>query len=384
MSNEVIKSLGQSRFPISPELEKALNVEHATWRLYTDVYFPSAQTPEGIMLALKYIRDNDLNPMSHDVHVVPIWNSLLGKNVETIWPGISSFRKIATRTKEYLGLRWDYGEDVVEHFQGTSGSGKYERSHDFELEFPLWVECTVLRVVGDRIAEFPKRLWFKEFVKCHAKSKIPNAMWAEKPRFMLEKVAESQALRMGFSEVGDQPSFEEMQGADQNSETDKLVVRDSEIPNPDSEVRDAEFEEIPNPDGEIKSTQQTKKTTGKGGKKSTAKGGKQTAKSGKEVKDDTGKKDDTAEGESEQLQLQPENENAESDQSGVGDKSTETEGNVKPEDTCNNLINLFNACDNVDDLQILWDQSKEEFDSLPEALQVKVKDEYDTREKALS
>jgi hypothetical protein len=124
--------------------------------------------------------------------------------VDQIMPGIGLYRIIAARTNEYAGIDEPiFGETKTQMIGGV------------EVTFPEWCKITVKRKINGHIAEFTaKEYWLENYAVKGGKERsiAPNSMWAKRVFGQLAKVAEAQALRKAFPEVGSQPTAEEMEG----------------------------------------------------------------------------------------------------------------------------------------------------------------------------
>ena len=81
--------------PMPVEAKQLYEVSEQSWRVLTEVTFPSAKTPEAIMMALDYCRTRKLDIFKKPVHVVPMWSAALGRSVETVWPSIMEIQTTA-------------------------------------------------------------------------------------------------------------------------------------------------------------------------------------------------------------------------------------------------------------------------------------------------
>ena len=75
-----------------------LGLDLNTWKVLTESIFPTAKTAEGILLAVRYCQARGLDVLKRPVHVVPMWSRALGREVETVWPGINEVQVTAART----------------------------------------------------------------------------------------------------------------------------------------------------------------------------------------------------------------------------------------------------------------------------------------------
>ena len=90
--------------PMPVEAKQIYEVSEQSWRVLTEVTFPTAKTPEAIMMALDYCRTRKLDIFKKPVHVVPMWSATLGRSVETVWPSIMEFR--LPHHEPVSGLAW--------------------------------------------------------------------------------------------------------------------------------------------------------------------------------------------------------------------------------------------------------------------------------------
>lgn len=165
--------------------------------------YPNA-SDMSLELVKGYCKAANLDIMLKPVHIVPLWNSAVGKMVDVIMPGIGLYRTTAARTKQYAGISEpEFGPSVTRKI----GNNEYT--------FPEWCKVTVKRKFEDTIAEFTaQEYWLENYAIKGGKEKSiePNAMWSKRPFGQLKKCAEAQALRMAFPEVGEQPTSDEMEG----------------------------------------------------------------------------------------------------------------------------------------------------------------------------
>ena len=202
--NQGAVAVYRPRITMPLEAEKA-GVAPDLWQQLVDVVWPSAKTPAGVMLALDYCRRRNLDPLKRPVHVVPIWNSTLGREVESVWPGIGELRTTAMRTKDYGGM-----DDA------KLGPMVKANLDNVQLDYPEWAQVTLYRL--DRLGRKqtivgPRVYWREAYATAKRDTIAPNAMWKKRPIGQLVKCAEAAALRAGFpEEIGNTYSAEEMWG----------------------------------------------------------------------------------------------------------------------------------------------------------------------------
>lgn len=168
--------------------------------LKTSLY-PGA-SDASIDMVLSYCRAGGLDPITKPVHIVPVWDSKQGATRDVVMPGIGLYRTIAARCGCAGIGEPEFGPDVTETIGGH------------EITYPKWCRVTVKRMIADgHIVEFiAKELWRENYAVKGGKEKsiAPNAMWTKRPYGQLAKCAQAQALRMGFPEIGAQPTADEI------------------------------------------------------------------------------------------------------------------------------------------------------------------------------
>lgn len=212
---EKAPTLMAERLPYHPAFEERFGVDRAKWRALIDAIFPTAKTTEGVLLAMTYCKARGLDLFKRPVHVVPMYNSALGREVETVWPGIGELRTTAHRTGLYAGCDETQFGPMVENEQFTavkemkSGSKKLNAT----VSYPEWAQVTVYRLIaGQRVPFAGPRVYWKENYSGAMGTTVPNARWCRAPRQMIEKVAEAAALRKAFPEECGEYTAEEMEG----------------------------------------------------------------------------------------------------------------------------------------------------------------------------
>lgn len=212
---EVAPFLQPPRLPYHPAVEERFGIDKAGWNALVGAIWPNAKTTEAIAMALSYCRARDLDPFKRPVHIVPMWSSAAGKEIETVWPGISEIRTTAFRTGNYAGCdQAEFGPDITETFKGRAKIKGEWGDHETSVSFPEWCRITVYRELKGRICKFvgPKVKWLEAYASI-GNSALPNDMWQSRPEGQLEKCAEAAALRKAFpEEIGNQLTAEEMHG----------------------------------------------------------------------------------------------------------------------------------------------------------------------------
>lgn len=210
-------AIARPRLPYPGRIvEDRFGVDAATWRAVCESVFPLARTPEAIILALSYCRAKRLDVMKKVCHIVPMWNTALNREVETVWPGIAELRTTAFRTAQYAGARpTEFGPWIEHEFEATKPArGNKAAVHKKKrVRFPEWARVTVLRHGIAGVVEFPgPTIYFREAFGYDKGVAVPNERWSRAPSQMLEKCAEAAALRKAFpEEFGDDWTAEEME-----------------------------------------------------------------------------------------------------------------------------------------------------------------------------
>jgi len=213
--------------PMPLEAKQLYEVSEQSWRVLTEVTFPSAKTPEAIMMALDYCRTRKLDIFKKPVHVVPMWSAALGRSVETVWPSIMEIQTTASRTGLWAGMdRPVWGPDKTQTF-----SGRYKDDNDqwqemsVQVTFPEWVAVTVYRLVNGRRCAFTEEVyWLEAYSTAGGKySQIPTAMWIKRPKGQLAKCGKAASLRAAFPEECGYAA-EEMAGKSLDEVNDATVI----------------------------------------------------------------------------------------------------------------------------------------------------------------
>lgn len=201
--------------------------------LVKNTIFPDVKSDEAIVMAMEYCKAKNLDIMLKPVHIIhrkkKIKNAAGRDEYVSRWEilaGIGTNRITASRTGQFVGMSEpEFGPDVTE----TLGEAI--------VTYPEWAKVTVRRKVGDMVAEFVAIEYWKENYATKAYGSIePNEMWKKRPRGQLAKCAEAQAFRKGFPEVGQEPTYEEMEGKFH-------VEREEAINQPIDEAPKIEFDE---------------------------------------------------------------------------------------------------------------------------------------------
>jgi phage recombination protein Bet len=200
------------RLPIPAARLQEIGLDASTWAVLVDSIFPSAKTPEGVLLAVRYCRERALDVMKRPVHVVPMWSKALGREVETVWPSINEVQTTAARTGQWAGMDPPkFGPDKTRRFEGSvRRGGGFEEIYS-EVTYPEWIEVTVYRLIGGVRCPFTETVFWEESYARIGRTPVPNEMWQKRPRGQLIKCAKAASLRAAFPEEAEYIA-EEMAG----------------------------------------------------------------------------------------------------------------------------------------------------------------------------
>lgn len=204
------------RFPWKQTFKDQYDIDQSHWRALIDAVYPSAQSLGAVLMALSYCKKLRVDPMLKPVHIVPVWNSALRRNVETVWPGINLYRVLAHRSGEFAGMEdVVFGPAVKETFKGRIKvkGDRYEEREETVI-FPEWAQIVGYRMINGTACKFygPKVHWKATYGRQQS-SIVPNERWTKAPFDQLEKCAEAAFLRRVFPEViPAMPTDDEMDG----------------------------------------------------------------------------------------------------------------------------------------------------------------------------
>ena len=206
---ENVVALRPTRLPMPADA----GVDAGQWRVLVEAIFPSARSADSIMLALDYCKARGLDVMKKPVNIVPMWNSQLGRYVETVWPSINEIQVTAARTKEWAGMDPpEWGPNATRVFKGRRKEKNGWVDATVEVTFPEFCSVTVYRMIDSTRCAFTEPVYWTESYGRVGGSELPNDMWAKRPRGQLHKVAKAASLRAAFPEEGERTA-EEMDGA---------------------------------------------------------------------------------------------------------------------------------------------------------------------------
>jgi phage recombination protein Bet len=164
------------------------------------------------MLAVSYCAARHLDPFKRPVHIVPVYNSTLRREVETVWPGINELLTTAARSGAFGGVdEPQWGPDETRTFTGTDRDGATVSK---KVVFREWCSVKVWRIVGGVRVGFSQPVyWIEAYGRQKFRSELPTDMWGKRPLGQLQKCALAASLRLAFPEdLGSDYAAEEMEG----------------------------------------------------------------------------------------------------------------------------------------------------------------------------
>ncbi|MCD2450539.1 phage recombination protein Bet [Methylicorpusculum oleiharenae] len=205
MSNQNRNYPPKSRdLPMPMAAQQGYGISEQSWKVLTEVTFPTAKTPEAILMALDYCKARKLDIFKKPVHIVPMWSAALGRNVETVWPSIMEIQTTASRTGVWAGMdRPVWGPDITKTFTGRyKDDNEQWQESSVTVTFPEWVAVTVYRIVGGKRCAFTEEVyWLEAYSTAGGKhSHVPTAMWIKRPKGQLSKCGKAASLRAAFPE----------------------------------------------------------------------------------------------------------------------------------------------------------------------------------------
>jgi phage recombination protein Bet len=233
-NNAVAVSGPRLPMPVEPyDLGEGRMLDAGMWKVLSEATYPNARTPQAIMMALDYCKVRKLDPFKKPVHIVPMWNSAAGREIETVWPGINEVQITAARTGGWAGMDApEWGPDVTRTFKGRVKVENQWADKEVTLTFPEWCSVTVYRMIGNHRCPFSEPVyWLEAYARLGRNNELPNEMWIKRTRGQLHKVAKAAALRAAFPEEGDYTA-EEMYGKEigevEGVVIDRAVIKEVE------------------------------------------------------------------------------------------------------------------------------------------------------------
>lgn len=170
--------------------------------------YPGAAA-ESIAMVLSYCKARGLDPFQKPVHIVPMWDSKLRANRDVIMPGLNLYRTQAAESGLLAGIDdVEFGPMTEFEFSGMEKEGSF----NIKIKAPEWAKVSVRRMLKNgEIGVFSATEFFQEAIST-SKAGKPTPMWIKRPRGMLSKTAESQALRKAFPDLNAAETAEEMEG----------------------------------------------------------------------------------------------------------------------------------------------------------------------------
>lgn len=199
--NQTLTTVPACRLAIPAQSLAELGLDPATWQVLVESIFPAAKTIEGVQLAVRYCQARGLDVMKRPVHIVPMWNRTLGREVETVWPGIAEVQTTAARTGQWAGMDpARFGPEEPRTFAGRAKTDDGWQELKVQVTFPAWCEVTVYRLVGGVRCPFTETVFWEESYSRMGGGEVPTAMWVKRPRGQLLKCAKAASLRAAFPE----------------------------------------------------------------------------------------------------------------------------------------------------------------------------------------
>jgi phage recombination protein Bet len=144
---------------------------------------------DELKLFIQVCKGAQLNPFLKQVHLVPRWDSKLGKEVRAIQVAIDGFRSIAESSGCYAG-----NDDAVFDGELTIEYGLNERK---KVQVPASAKVTVYKIVAGLRCPFTATARWNEYYP----GEKMGFQWHQKPYLMLGKCAEALALRKAFPKL---------------------------------------------------------------------------------------------------------------------------------------------------------------------------------------
>lgn len=197
-----------------------MNVQKTVATLKSSLYPGAADA--SVRMVLDYCQARKLDPFLKPVHIVPMWDSKAKEMRDVIMPGLNLYRTQAAESGKLAGIGEPVFGPMLEFKLGAA-----------TIQAPEFCKVTVKRLLSNSaIADFTAIEFFSEAVSTD-KNGNPTPMWKKRPRGMLAKTAESQALRKAFPDIGAAETAEEMEG--------KTIYVDDEQPAVQQQAVDQEI-----------------------------------------------------------------------------------------------------------------------------------------------
>lgn len=211
-------------------------IDEGVWNALSTSVFPGAQM-NSILMAVDYCKSRNLDVLMKPVHIVPMYVD--GGMRDVIMPGVGLYRIQAERSGN------NAGSDAPEFGPMITKTLKDKEGKPFEMTFPEWCKFTVHKTLasGDKASYVALEYWEENYAVQKKTCTAPNAMWAKRPRGQLAKCAEAQALRRGWPEIGQDATYEEMEGKEYvaNSNTGEREINPTVLQRSDGFYSDDDF-----------------------------------------------------------------------------------------------------------------------------------------------
>lgn len=183
---------------------------------------------DELRLFVQVCKGANLNPFLRQVHLVPRWDTKIGREVRTIQVGIDGFRAIAESSGQYAG-----NDDPI--FDGENEIEYGEKKN--KVTVPLKAKVVVYKLMDGNRMPFSATARWEEY---YPGPKM-GFQWHIKPYLMLGKCAEALALRKAFpkllsgmyaAEEMDKTAGMESEGKKQENNLKRLhdMIRESDLP----------------------------------------------------------------------------------------------------------------------------------------------------------
>lgn len=174
---------------------------------------PPNTPPAQVEVFANFCREKNLSPFSKEVYLLGYFSKKDNKVIYSNIVGIDGYRKRASQTGEHAGT-----DDVKFDLQ-PNGAFFTAAQLKGNKNFPHSATVTVYRIVKGVKCSFTHTALFAEFTTGKQK-------WLSMPFQMIAKVAESFALRKGFSDVLSGFSISEEAGAFQDAQPEEATPRE--------------------------------------------------------------------------------------------------------------------------------------------------------------
>ena len=158
--------------------------------------FAKGATDMELQMFLYVCQRTGLDPFSRQIHLVPRWDSRLGKEVRGVIIGIDGLRSVAERTGAYAGNTDPIFEGETD-IEVKKTDYKTKDTKTTKVTVPSRATVTVKKVVQGVICDFTATSEWTEYYPGDKQ----GMMWIKMPKNMLGKTAEAKALRKAFPSV---------------------------------------------------------------------------------------------------------------------------------------------------------------------------------------